>query len=599
VRIRPYIPTLKQRLAVLLLVFPLFLVAQSSCPEAEALRDLSYAVQQDNLDSALLLAYRARKSAVACEDSTIIVQTELRIGAVLEAQERYEEAIRVVNKTYSYGVRHSKLVQARSASVLFNIYDQIGAYKEAMRYGRFALQLSREVGATESVVKASINLANALFDTKPDSALFLLREARPLAVSEGLERDVVNIDLNRAIMLASEARLEEARAGFYELVHSPIVKEDEFKHFFVLLNLGNCLSDLGRDDSADHYLRKAHVLARKHNLLSEEAYAAEGLYHHFKALEQHDSALSYHELAWQLNDSLVSLERVKHIAVLREAFEADVRELEIKELEQSNRISDLQRNFFIVMAFLFLAIATAAIVIYSNRIRHNKAISEERIHKLEKEKEVLSLQSMLVAQEEERQRIARDLHDSIGALLSAAKLHISNIETEVKKLNELNFLKSTEDAIDRASVEVRRVAHDMMPGVLMKLGLVEGVEDFFDRIRKGSKLHISFTYDHIGRMNSKHEVMLYRIVQELVNNTIKHAEATEIKLMIHTGSGSLILDYRDNGKGFDVALLNDQNSFGLSGIKSRVNFLEGQFELESDDMEGTHYRMQFDLSKMV
>jgi len=225
-------------------------------------------------------------------------------------------------------------------------------------------------------------------------------------------------------------------------------------------------------------------------------------------------------------------------------------------------------------------------------------LSEERIAKLEQEREVMNLQSMLYAQEEERRRIARDLHDGIGALLSAVKLHINNIESEIKKLTELDILKSTEEVIDRANSEVRRVAHNMMPGVLVKLGLFEGIEDFFDRMRESAKIKISFTYDDFeDRFENKTEVMIYRIVQELVNNTLKHASASEIKLMIKRTPDGLQMNYKDDGMGFDATIVEDPENFGLSGIKSRVNFLEGAMTVSSVQGQGVHFIISVPLNQ--
>lgn len=306
-----------------------------------------------------------------------------------------------------------------------------------------------------------------------------------------------------------------------------------------------------------------------------------------------DIALEYIIKYDSVRSMILDEAKVTAINHFQTLYETEKKEAAIVRLEQENHISDLQKNFFIVLTFLFLAIATAVVIIYSNKLRHNKVLSEERIAKLEQEREVMNLQSMLYAQEEERRRIARDLHDGIGALLSAAKLHINNVEAELKKLTELDVIRSTEEVIDRANKEVRRVAHNMMPGVLIKLGLFEGIEDFFDRMRDSTKIKISFTYDEFEeRFDNKTDVMIYRIVQELVNNTLKHAHASEIKLMIKKSTDGLQLDYRDDGMGFDTAGLDDQSNFGLSGIKSRVNFLNGDLKVISTRGQGVHFSIK-------
>jgi len=136
--------------------------------------------------------------------------------------------------------------------------------------------------------------------------------------------------------------------------------------------------------------------------------------------------------------------------------------------------------------------------------------------------------------------------------------------------------------------------HDMMPGVLMKLGLMEGIEDFFDRVRASSNLKITFDYkEPTERLDTKKEVMIYRIIQELVNNTIKHAEASEIFLTIRDQGDQWIMNYVDDGKGFDVSKIDDATSFGLSGLRSRFNFLQGSFDVDSMPGEGVRFSFEF------
>ncbi|GAB5538392.1 MAG: hypothetical protein Salg2KO_04950 [Salibacteraceae bacterium] len=359
---------------------------------------------------------------------------------------------------------------------------------------------------------------------------------------------------------------------------------------FLLVNIGAMHDYSNRFDSAQHYYNLAENIAEELgaedvniHLLKNYAYLDYGR-------GKFESAFNKLEKANERQEQWLSEESAERISELEFRFENKEKKAEIARLIHENRISALQRNFFIVLAFLLLALATSAILIYSNRIRSQRLLNAQHIAQLEKEKEVMSLQSMLFAQEEERQRIARDLHDSIGALLSTAKLHISNIEMEVQKLVDLNFLRSTEEVLDRASLEVRRVAHDMMPGVLMKLGLFEGIEDYFDRVRNSSDIVISFTYDELNeRLDNKHEVMIYRMVQELVNNTLKHAEAGEIKLMMKVVDDILVVDYRDDGKGMDVQLLENPRSFGLAGLKSRARFLHGDLTVQSEPSQGVHY----------
>jgi len=167
---------------------------------------------------------------------------------------------------------------------------------------------------------------------------------------------------------------------------------------------------------------------------------------------------------------------------------------------------------------------------------------------------------------------------------------MSNIEEEINALANLNIVKTARAIIENASSEVRRVAHNMMPGVLMKLGLEEGLEDFFENVRKSQNLQVSFVYDELPqRLENKKEVMLFRMLQEMTNNTLKHAKASEIKVMLKVVGNQLTLDYRDDGIGFDTSKMNDQSSFGLAGLKSRADFIGATLQVDSSRNRGVHF----------
>ncbi|MEQ9187429.1 MAG: sensor histidine kinase [Cryomorphaceae bacterium] len=387
---------------------------------------------------------------------------------------------------------------------------------------------------------------------------------------------------NRAVQQVTNGDTNKAIATLYALIGHPEIKEGKAEAFH---NLYYLLDHRGEATEAYEMAHAGRLWAEQY---SKQDNLIQSLFDESAALEalgRLDEALLTYQRMDEIEDSLYTEEMASALGEARTKYDLEKRENEV-------RSARIQRNWLIVVALMIALSLVLSTWFYFYRIAKNKEQARLEIETLQKEKEVLSLQTMLFAQEEERQRIARDLHDSIGALLSTAKLHISNIEKEVRKLTELDFLTSTEQVIDRASKEVRRVAHDMMPGVLMKLGLFEGIEDFFDRVREGNGITVNFTYDELDqRLENRSEVMIYRMIQEMVNNTIKHAEASEIKLMIKRQGEHLIIDYKDDGIGFDATLLEDPSRFGLTGLKSRINFLNGTLELTSQPKQGVHYKV--------
>lgn len=197
---------------------------------------------------------------------------------------------------------------------------------------------------------------------------------------------------------------------------------------------------------------------------------------------------------------------------------------------------------------------------------------------------------LVEGQEEERKRIASELHDGLGILLSVTKMRFSTIRDSSPENKEL--LESASSMLEQASGEVRRISHNMMPGLLTKLGFYEAVEDLFERV--GDSGEIKVTCNIIGnqeRLPENKEIMLYRIIQELVNNTLRHAEAKIMSLGINIRPDKLEITFSDDGKGFDYKEKMESGSIGLKSIQSRVNFLNGVLMFDTRPGNGLHARI--------
>ncbi|MAX82226.1 MAG: hypothetical protein CL843_18870 [Crocinitomicaceae bacterium] len=362
-------------------------------------------------------------------------------------------------------------------------------------------------------------------------------------------------------------------------------------------NMGATYSYMHSPDSAIYYYNKALKAFSDIGLNSGIVDVLKLIADEYREKENYEKAYNFLDSAGTISLHQTSKENADRLSDLQVKYQTEIikRNYKIAQLEKKETENTFILASIIAIAIILILIATS---FYLNRRRkYIQKIATEEIQKLEKEKEVISLQTMLVAQEEERQRIARDLHDSIGALLSAAKLHIGNIEGEIQKLTDLDLLKNTEEIIDHASKEVRRVAHDMMPSVLTKLGLEEGLEDFFDKIRSSQNITVNFIYDELPkRLPSKNEIMLYRMIQEMTNNTLKHAEASEITVVMKVKEDHVSIKYKDDGIGFDTSKFSNNSNVGLSGLKSRAKFINADFHPSSNPNMGTQYIIEFKIN---
>lgn len=288
-------------------------------------------------------------------------------------------------------------------------------------------------------------------------------------------------------------------------------------------------------------------------------------------------------------------------------FQSEKKEKEIIQLQKDKEIQALSikqksiLNYFL-LAFL-AALLTVGFLGYRN-LRHLHQLAKQqdelqlqRIRELEKDRQLVAVDSLLQGQEEERSRLAKDLHDGLGGLLSGVKFSISNMKDNlIMTPDNMTVFERSLDLIDTSIKELRRVAHNMMPEMLTKFGLDEALKEYCNTIN-ATKL-IAVKYQSIGmdeRLDKSVEIIIYRIVQELLNNTMKHAAATEAFVQLIKEEKRLNVVVEDNGKGFDKDIADTGKGAGLANIRSRVDYLKGQLDIHAEPGKGTLVNIEFNI----
>ncbi|HYC86266.1 MAG TPA: sensor histidine kinase, partial [Chryseosolibacter sp.] len=255
-----------------------------------------------------------------------------------------------------------------------------------------------------------------------------------------------------------------------------------------------------------------------------------------------------------------------------------------------------ERNLYIAIAAGLLAALATILFLLRNNLRNRQRLHDERLKQMEQEQQVISLQSMLNGEETERVRIAKDLHDGLGGLFSTVKMHFSALQHKMPDLKKDELFQKSYNLADQASIEVRNIAHNMMPEVLMKLGLLNAVKDLSNNMSSGRLLKVSVeAYGLDARLDPSTEIILYRIIQELLNNIIRHADATEAIIQFTRDGHRLSVVVEDNGKGFDPAIADQKMHSGLRNIRSRVDYLNGKLNIDSQRNVGTTVLMDFEI----
>jgi two-component system, NarL family, sensor kinase len=214
-----------------------------------------------------------------------------------------------------------------------------------------------------------------------------------------------------------------------------------------------------------------------------------------------------------------------------------------------------------------------------------KKESEKQVFELEKER-TETLQRLIMVQDNERKRIATDLHDNLGPLLAALKINFRRIVNSGDNHKE-ELVEKTEMIIDDSLAEIRNVAHNLMPKGLSANGLVNTLNDYFTGIQQLYKKQIHFEHAIDTAIPAELQTNLYRIICELLLNAVKHSGATLIGVTIKTGAAMIMVNIRDDGQGFEYQPDDENKTFGLHSSESRVHYLKGTFHLQTHKGKGT------------
>ena len=276
-------------------------------------------------------------------------------------------------------------------------------------------------------------------------------------------------------------------------------------------------------------------------------------------------------------------------------------------LQKSNAIQSLSLqkkstfNYFLIGSVVALLI-TGFLGYRNLRNRQQLAkqqdeLQQQRIRELEKDKQLVAVDSMLKGQEEERSRLAKDLHDGLGGLLSGVKFSLSNMKDNlIITPDNMAVFERSLDMIDTSIKELRRVAHNMMPEMLTKFGLDEALKEYCNTVNATKLLAVKYqSFGMDSRLDKSTEIIIYRIVQELLNNILKHAAASEAFVQLIRENNRLNIVVEDNGKGFDTALLENSKGAGWANIRSRVEYLKGQLDIHSEPGKGTLVNIEFNV----
>jgi len=296
-----------------------------------------------------------------------------------------------------------------------------------------------------------------------------------------------------------------------------------------------------------------------------------------------DSAtLSFHEYC-DLRDEYVTKELQESIADMEVKYKTEKKVTLIAVLEEERKL-----YIGLGIAMLIALLSMIGLLVYRHRISIQKRqLAEQQIRQLEQDKELIAVRSALDAEKAEREIIARDLHDGVGAMLSVVKNNMDIMKSySIIENKDTDYFTKALDGLDKSIVELRRVAHHIMPAILLEKGLFTALNDFCHTIPE-----VEFHYTESEcRFEAEKELILYRCAYELVNNSLRHAEATHIDVHLSMDEKTAYLSVVDNGSGFDIQTIS--MGMGINNMRTRLAVFCGSLEIYSEPGKGTEVNIE-------
>jgi signal transduction histidine kinase len=465
------------------------------------------------------------------------------------------------------------------------------SYKEGLISAKSTNNISMEAMINNNI--ANLFHAQAVY---PDSVIYYASVA--LDLESEMDRNTGIASAHNLISAAYLDKNDRDKTIFHADKALEYSKLSKSKRFIVIheIALADIYAKFNNYNTAIGHYKSSLALADSIGLLDYQVQGYQSYSELLAKMGDHRAAYQARLQYEEHQDSIDVEESKVAIADLEKKYETALKDQEIKDQQIKINKRTYQRN--LLFGGLGLSILIGVLFIWGlvSRIRRNRKIAaqslqikEQKINHLEREKQLLILSSLLEGQETERIRIAKDLHDGLGGLLTSVKAHFGKIQSEIKKIKELDIYKTTTEMIDKAHDEVRRISHNLMPGDLRAGGLIIATEKLIDDLESIHGLKVVF--EHIKMegevIEQEMELTLYRIIQELLNNIVKHANAKNVLVQISKHKGEIQLVVEDDGIGMSKDATKFEYGLGLKSIHSRVESFNGELDIHSKKDMGT------------
>ena len=555
---------------------------------------------QNKYDSALLLDLQTLKVARNISDSLQLGKLLFNIGVTYTYTEDYENAVKYFEKGEKIFEKYgNERLQAKANDIMQGLYYQMHNYKKAIELEEKALAIFRKTNNPKWLATVLTNLGTLY------SAIGQYDKAKPLfteALAIGLKINAKNVQCENYLNLGAYYIKKGEYENIKPLMEKALPLSREIQLYGSESRILTAISiyyTYKKDyKKAESFSKKSLSLSYQNNLKAERVEIFTQLSKLAYVSKNMKLGDYYSDQSSLLSDSLLDERIQKNTLNLEKRYETAKKESLIHNLEAEKEVQKLSiQKKSIVNIFLMFGIGALFIIsfLYYRNFSNKQKFHKQRINELETEKQLEATEAVLKGEEQERTRLAKDLHDGLGGMLSGIKYSFTTMKENLMMTpeNHQAFERSM-DMLDSSIKEMRRVAHNMMPEALVRFGLDTALKDFCNDINQSGALKVnyqSFGMDGIV-LGETTSITLYRIIQELLNNRMKHANARSAIVQLTLSNGHLSVTVEDDGKGFDTNILKIKKGIGWVNIQNRVEFLKGKMDITSKACEGTSVQIE-------
>ncbi len=519
-------------------------------------------------------------------------------GYILNFLGKYDEAI----KTYQTVIDLAKIynnnkVISTALNNIAAIYGNKEAFVDQIRIMKEALDYSYRKDKNGNIdfdvcALFSLTIASAYAHLEQfDSAKVYLQKSASKVFPEHNPELSIYYFLNFGNYEGARKNYDASNQSYLQALSIAERTNNEIKQMQIYILLANNFQLLKKYSESIHYYKMAIVYCEKSNNIDQLIELYQTIYGVYKIIGDKANAYIYLDKYYLMNDSLNFEEDRTQFNELEKKYSLKMKDQELtyfKDLNSVNQKSIFQSRIIIgaLIGLFLLGIFFTVIYLRQQKLVNvkNQEIAQLKLSEAESLSQVEKSKAILETQEAERTRIAKDLHDEVGGTLAALKLKLQN-----NNLNVNNH--SAVDIVDQLARNVRQISHNMMPDAIEKFGLKNALAGYMSKLNMQSDTIFKFQIDALEfiKFSESREVAIYRIVQEVLTNALKHAKAKVVYIQMYETDGELSISIEDDGIGFWQQ--ETAEGIGMKNIYSRVNFLSGTIEYQSQPNKGTNVQI--------